>query len=49
MKQTILEYLDEQIEQGTILKGTVKNRRGIDTITGALQAFEEVKEFIEKL
>lgn len=49
MKAQILEFLNEQIEEGTILKGIVKEKGGLDAINGAIQAFEEVKEFIDEL
>ncbi len=48
MRSQILDYLNDQITEGNVLKGTVKDKGGIDTIVGMIQAFEEVKEWVEE-
>jgi hypothetical protein len=47
MKNDLLDYLNDRINEGIALKGTVRERGGMDTISGFIQAIEEVKEWVE--
>ena len=48
MMDKVLKFLDEQIEEGEILLKQASGE-GLTAIHGALNAFEEIKEFIEDL
>lgn len=47
-KKQLMEYLNYQINEGNAVRKSVREQRGIDTISGAIQAFEEVKEWVEE-
>lgn len=48
MKNEILEFINEQIEQGNVIKDKARERE-LDTIAGYIQACSEIYEFIEDL
>lgn len=48
MKDKILRFINEQIEDGEVLREQASGKE-LETIIGAVNAFEEVKEFVEAL